>query len=219
MPKEAKVASEIVGDQINIKQSGIGNTIVNNFEIKLGDNSPFNGKDKNDKLEELIGTLISETCNNEYRVFVCASDESLSCEKSEAIFSDLIKSLTENDIEFVVGGGKSIIDGDYPYPNIFEYDLCKKNEFDVIVIIADDYSTISQFSLLSHLKHSSELNSIEMYLIYKDDIINCDYIQKGLFDFFTERVKGCIIPFSDFDSNVLVKLCKEIERHKLFVSG
>ncbi|HHF3062341.1 hypothetical protein [Vibrio diabolicus] len=212
-----RVTSLVNKEQLNIKQTGIGNTI--NIEINLNDNSPFNNKPNNEMLNELIETLTDETCSKEYLVFICASDESVASSDSMKIFSDLVSSLSDNEIKFVVGGGKEIIESEFPYPHIHEYDLCNENKFGVIIIIADDYSTISQFSLLSHLKHNSDLKRTEMYVIYRDDIVNCNYLKNGPFDFFSDIVKGELIAFSDFDSSVLELLCNKIKKHRLFVSG
>ncbi|EJG0715043.1 hypothetical protein ACIL2W_000961 [Vibrio parahaemolyticus] len=201
---------------------GHGNTVNSNnttiFNINLPKNSPFSTNSS--VADILIKELTNETAaNKKYKVFVCAPSDSLSSEKAKQIYIDIMEKIKSINVDVIVGGGKEIIEDGNPYPHLNEYSLCQKKECNAIIIVADDYSTFSQFSLLSHLKHYNKLSNIDMYVIYEDEIINHEFMKKGPFDFFEEIVKGHLFKFSDYEGSTGDEICSKIDKHRLFSSN
>jgi len=194
------------------------NNNTTNITINLHPNSPF--YPGGSQTSELMDKLMTETkADSKYTVFVCAPSDNVSSERAKYIFSNVIEKIKELGVDVIVGGGKVILDHENPYPHIHEYNLCKNNKCNSVIIIAEDHSTLSQFSLLSHLKFSNKLSNISMYVIYEDDILNQEFMTKGPISYFEDEVQGYIVAFSDYGEKTGSVISSKIFKHKLFTSN
>ncbi|WP_281223361.1 hypothetical protein [Photobacterium sanguinicancri] len=216
-----------VGDLTTGGSAAVGseNTVDSNNKItyitnNLHFNSPFNPKGDPKSNNGLFEQLIQETNpDTKYTVFVCAPSDSVSSDKAKYIYDNVLENLSKIGVDIIIGGGKFILDDINPYPHIYEYDLCKDSKCNSIIIIAEDHSTLSQFSLLSHLKYNNSLSNIAMYVIYEDDILNQEFMKKGPISYFEDEVKGDLVAFSKYDDDVGSVISSKITRHKLFTSN
>ncbi|ODY82066.1 hypothetical protein [Vibrio parahaemolyticus] len=205
--------SVAVGNGNTVDSNNPVNININNLHI----NSPFNPSGNGSAQNQLFEQLIKETNpDSKYTVFVCAPSDNISSDKAKEIFDDIIEQLNKINIEIIVGGGKVILDKGNPYPHIYEYNLCKKSNCNAVIIIAEDHSTLSQFSLLSHLIYDSSLSKISMFTIYDDNILQQEFMVKGPISYYEDEVKGFLIPFSKYDKNIGEDICKKINKNKLF---
>lgn len=190
--------------------------ITNHLHI----NSPFNNKGCQNSSNVLFEQLIQETNpKNKYTVFVCAPSDNVSSDKAKYIYDNIIDNISKIDVDIIIGGGKVILDDINPYPHMYEYDLCKDSKCNSIIIIAEDHSTLSQFSLLSHLKYKNSLSNISMYVIYEDKILDQEFMKKGPIGYFEDEVKGYLVNFSKYDDDVGSLIGSKIAKHKLFTSS
>ncbi|QJT11710.1 hypothetical protein E5E97_01500 [Aeromonas sp. 2692-1] len=200
-------------DLINVEQGGVGNTI-NITNVNLNANSPLINKDVS---KQLLEALTVATSADKYISFICAPNDDVSTEKSRDIYTRLTNELTENGIEFIVGGGKFFVAAEGPYPHLNECNIIKEQQCNSIIIIADDHSTFSQLSLLSHIKFQLDRQSLEMFAICKDEVIaHQPFLQTGPISFFKEILKGSLVIFSECDDNKISDIVKNITRHKIF---
>ncbi|MCX0435521.1 hypothetical protein [Aeromonas veronii] len=206
-----KNKTHVENDLVNVKQSGMGNNL-NIFNLNL--NSPLvNGNTAN----KLIEALTAATSSDRYISFICAPDDNNSTELSRHIYEKLTYELSSKGIEFIVGGGKSFVSAEGPYPHLNECNIVEEQKCNSVIIIADDHSTFSQLSLLSHVKFQLNNQSLEMFAICKDEVIEHQaFFEKGPISFFTEILKGSLVIFSECNDDKISDIVTAIVKHKIF---
>ncbi|MGF1879456.1 hypothetical protein [Vibrio splendidus] len=209
-----KTRTQVDNDLISIKQGGVGNKTEINKNITFNINSPLTNPEIS---KALLEQLASATSTDKYITFICAPCDDDSTDRSKEIFVMLTSELHKKNIEFVVGGGKELIENDGPYPHLNESNMLKDEKCNAIIVIADDHSTFSQLSLLSQVKFNSNLSSLEMYAICQDNVIDRQtFIRTGPVKFFKERTKGLLVNFSECDDKKIEDLVESISTHKVF---
>ncbi len=201
------------GNQLDVKQGGVNNTTHIDQSINLYINTPLSPLN----VDKIVQDLTSANVDNSYLVFICAPNDETSTEKAKEIFLTLTEKLTESDIKYIIGGGKSFLEMIGPYHHINEADFLSESKCNALIVIADDHSTFSQLSLLSKIKFDKDDSSIELFAFCnKATIEDQEFYKNGPISFFIERAKGTLISFDEYDKEAITSTISSIARHKLF---
>lgn len=209
-----KSETHVGRDNIEVEQGGVGNTTHIDRSIHFHNNSPFNNEGV---LKELVGQITVATNDTKYSTFICAPCDDKSSQEAKDIFALLTDKLHQKNIEYIIGGGKELLEMPGPYPHLNEFDVLRNEQCNTLIIIADNYSTFSQLSSLSQVKFDNELTSLEIIAFCRNDVLeNESFMREGPIAFFQSVNKGTLMTFSDVSEEEIDRIVEGISTHKLF---
>ncbi|KXI27037.1 hypothetical protein [Paraglaciecola hydrolytica] len=169
----------------------------------------------------ILRTQLSKNAvNKSNNVLICAPSDISSSQLSKDIFIKLISKLNTEGINYFVGGGKETLKIKNPYPHFNENDFLMSGKCSSLIIIADDHSTFSQFSLLSKSISSKEQFNVAMYVFYEDKVTdNQLFMKDGPYQFAKDILQASLLKFSEFKQSDIDETVRMITNRHLFLQG
>jgi hypothetical protein len=169
----------------------------------------------------ILRTQLSKNAvNKSNNVLICAPSDISSSQLSKDIFNKLISKLNSEGINYFVGGGKANLKIENPYPHFGENDFLLSGKCSSLIIIADDHSTFSQFSLLSKSIFSVEKCNVAMYVFYEDKVTdNQLFMKDGPYQFAKDNLQASLLKFSEFKQNDIDETVRMISNRHLLLQG